>query len=72
MLKDRPIVTLTVIFTITIALTVIVLPSAYYRVAHAQIINPKTLETFTASGLVGSLIFNNATKGQVGIKIHIS
>jgi hypothetical protein len=41
----------------------VVLPSIYYQpAAYAQTISPKPLETFTASGLVGSLIFNNMTK----------
>lgn len=49
--------------TIAIGLTPVVLSSIHYQsAAYAQTINPKPLETFTASGLVGSLIFNNITK----------
>lgn len=52
-----------ILTTIVIALTLIVLPSVSYQSAYSQAINPRPLETFRASGLIASMIFNNTTKG---------
>ena len=68
MIRNRHSSAFYVAFTLTLAIAVglilVVLPSAYYQSASAQTINPKPLETFTASGLIGTLIYNNVTKGN--------
>jgi hypothetical protein len=60
-------INIAVVLTIVIAAMVTALPAALSRIAYAQtIINLNPLETFSAKGLIGSLIFNTegATEGS--------
>jgi hypothetical protein len=48
---------------IAVGLTLTIVPSTHYQSVLAQSINPRPLETFSASGVIGSMILNNSTKG---------
>jgi hypothetical protein len=55
------------VLTIVMAAMITALPAALSKIAYAQtIINLKPLETFSAKGLIGSLIFN--TEGTEGLR----
>jgi hypothetical protein len=59
-------INLALVFIIVVASIMIALPAAYSKIAYAQatIVNPKTFETFSAKGLIRSLIFN--AEGAIG------
>jgi hypothetical protein len=65
--KNQIIIVVALAFAIIIAVAIIITKTdfsrAFFKITYAEtIINPKPIETFTAKGLIGSLIFNtNAT-----------
>jgi hypothetical protein len=71
MIKNRTNVALVLT---TMALAVIIASHAvvYSKIVHAQTSNPKPLETFTARGLIGSLIFNNTARTATQFNVSSS
>jgi hypothetical protein len=71
MIKNRTNVALVIA---TMALAVIIASHAvvYSKTIHAQTSNPKPLETFTARGLIGSLIFNNTARAATQSNVSSS